>query len=299
MATSRFTWLMTMLCGLTAACASTDPSMAGAPAAPPPTTPTPTTAPAEPARPGPAPLLMAPAPTTPARGPTAPRPRLPTYEHPEGAIAIRCTLHPEIEPTVRGGELQLKFVLVNDAPDPVTVTLRGACPGGMVELRGLPGTFDPMHRCQAGACVNPIEKATYTVPARKSVVLGGTTLRANGDACNPPLPLGSTYLSATIATDPQLVEACGGTAIHVVRDPKTGALRKAKPNEPRVPATPPKPEPPRTKPQPKPTPKPTPRPRPEDGPVCAFACPNGIPSRKLRADGCPSCTCENFDVVAP
>src|SRR5690606_13708320 len=140
-----------------------------------PTTPTaPTPAPApEPLHPEPAPLLLTPGPVTPVRGPAVPSPGLLSpRSYPEGAIAIRCTLHPAIEPTIRGGELQLRFVLVNDAPDPVTVTLRGTCPGGMVELHGLPSTFDPMHRCRAGACVNPIDRATYTIPARKSVVIG-------------------------------------------------------------------------------------------------------------------------------
>lgn len=291
MANSRSVWTAAALLGVTAACASTDPSVTGAHSAPPPTTPTPP--PAEPAKPEPAPLLVTPGPTMPARGPATPPPEMPPRRpYPEGAIAIRCTLHAEIEPTIRGGELQLRFVLVNDAPDPVTVTLRGTCPGGMVELRGLPGTFDPMHRCQAGACVNPIEKATYTVAARTSVVIGETTLRAKGDACNPPLPLGSTYLSAAFVTDPPLARACGGGAIHVIRDPKTGALREAGPREPRVPATPPTPQrTPRTKPQ---TKRPEPRPERKNCPACAFACPNGIPSRKLGPDGCPTCSCEDF-----
>lgn len=312
MARSRSFLLAVATAGVTAACVSTDASVATAPPAPPPAAPAP-------GAPQPAPLVVTPAPppapaTPPPPGPrgpaTSPTPGAPVSPppqgpsrswppplHPEGAIHIPCTLHAEIVPTVRRDEVELRFVLVNDAPDPVTVTLRGTCPGGVVELRGLPSTFDPMHRCQAGACASPTATATFTVPARKSVTIGGTTLRAKGDACNPPLPLGSTFVSAAIATD--LVGACGGSAIHIVRDPKTGALRRAAADEPRVPATPPteKPAPP---PKPAPTQKPAPKQKPapptprKQCPVCAFACPNGIPSRKVGPDGCPTCACEKL-----
>jgi hypothetical protein len=243
-----------------------------------PTAPAPSQRPATPRTPGPGPL-----------GP--PRP------YPEGAIALPCTLRAELEPTIVKDELRLRFVLSNLASEPATITLRGVCPGGMVDVRGLPAGFDPMHRCQAGACIQPTSTAMYTVPPHKTVTIDGTTLRARGDACNPPLPMGSSFLYAAITPDPPRVDTCTGAMIHIVRDPKTGTLRRAGLLEPPVPATPP---PPRSKPQPKQRPRPQPKPktraRPENCPVCAFACPRGIPSRKVGPDGCPICGCERMDL---
>lgn len=267
------------------------------PREPPPGAPTP--APAVPTTytPGPPvqPAAPAPRPGAPAR--PAPGPLGPLY--PEGAVALPCTLRAEIQPTVTRDTLRLAFELSNLGSEPATITVSGTCPGGMVELSGLPASFDPMHRCQAGACVKPTTTATYTIPPHKSVAIGETTLHANGDACNPPLPLGSTFLSATLTGHTQRVDTCTGAAVHVVRDPKTGALRRAGLLDPPVPATPPRPQPkqaPRPKPEPKPQPKPQPPAKREHCPVCAIGCPNGIPKSGIGPDGCPECGCENFEI---
>ncbi len=241
----------------------------------------------------------APTPTVaPSPPPAAPpsAPALPAPQHPEGAIAIPCTVRAEIEPTLVRDELRLRFMLVNLGTETQTVTLRGTCPGGVVELQGLPTTFDPMHRCQAGACPSPEVRETYTVAPKKAVTIGETTLRAKGDACNPALPLGSTFLQAAIATEPQAFDVCGGGMVHIVRDPRTGTLRRAGLLDDPVPAV---------EPQPKTTPTPTvtrkvepTRPR-KQCPACGIGCPHGIPSSKIGPDGCPSCSCENFEVTVP
>jgi hypothetical protein len=114
-----------------------------------------------------------------------------------------------------------------------------------------------MHTCQAGACVKPSSTTTYTIPGgRKTVVLGETTLRANGDACNKPLPFGSTFLQANIVTEPKQWDVCSGAQVHIVRDHRTGKLRRAGLLDAPVPATPPAkqpaPAPPRTQPAPAP-----------------------------------------------
>lgn len=278
------------------ACAATEPphtEPVGSPPAPAPmTAPAPTTAPA------PMPV-QAPPPPPPSSPP--PAPQLPEPSYPVGAIGPSCILRAEIEPIVRADSIAMRFVLVNNSHAPATITLTGTCPGGLVELHGLPAGFDPMHRCQAGACVNPESKATYKIPARGKVTLGETTLRAKGDACNPPLPMGSTFLQATIVSDNPL-DACNGATVHLVRDPRTGTLRRAADAEAPVPAVLVKPAPtPKTKPAP--TPAPAPKPAPvaprKNCPTCAFACPRGVPSRKVGPDGCPSCSCENFDIHAP
>ena len=289
MTSSRFTWLIAALLGA-AGCATADAPLAGSPP------------PAEPPRSPSQPLTQpAAAPRPPVRPARAPGPPLgPRPSDPEGAIALPCTLRAEVEPTIAGDEVRLRYTLENLADAPTTVTLVGPCPGGLVELRGLPAGYDPMHRCQAGACLTPTTKATYTVPGHGRLSIGGATLRGTGDGCNPPLPLGSLFLQAAIRTDPPAFHACTGATIHIVRDPKTKKLRRAGLLDPRVLATPPATPRPKTTPVPRPTPpaKPTPARR-KSCPACAFACPNGIPSRKHRADGCPSCTCERIDVRAP
>ncbi len=306
MARTRWRLAAALLAMTSAACVSTEAPTANPPgpgpvqpAEPAPMTPTsvPSSAPAAPARP----VQRVPAvPTAPAPGQRpapAPGPLGPPRPYPEGAIALPCTLRAELEPTIVKDELRLRFVLSNLASEPATITLRGVGPGGMVDVRGLPAGFDPMHRCQAGACIQPTSTATYTVPPHKTVTIGGTTLHAKGDACNPPLPMGSSFLYAAITPDPPRADTCTGAMIHIVRDPKTAALRRAGLLEPPVPATPP---PPRPKPQPKQRPRPQPKPKtrakPEDCPVCAFACPRGIPSRKVGPDGCPICGCERIDL---
>jgi hypothetical protein len=216
--------------------------------------------------------------------------------YPVGAIDIPCTVRAEIEAVVTADAIRMKLVLMNLGPEEAKVTLKSRCPGGPVELGGLPAGFDPMHTCQAGACVSPTATTTYTIPGgRKTVVLGETTLRAQGDACNKPLPFGSTFLQASIVTEPRQWEVCNGAAVHIVRDHGTGKLRRAGLIDEPVPATPPAKPAVAPKPQLKPQPKPAPPrpPRTKPCPTCAFACTNGgVPSRRRDANGCSVCACE-------
>jgi hypothetical protein len=247
------------------------------------------------------PTTAPPQPSAPTPPPSQP-PRL-VPSHPEGAIHLECTVRAEIEAQVVRDQLRLRFVLRNSGPNDATVTLRTACPGGAVELSGLPAGFDPMHRCQAGACVQPTTTTTYKVPGgHKKVVIGETMLPAKGDACNPPLPLGSTFLQAMITPVPQAFDVCNGGQVHLVRDPTSGTLRLAGLLDEPVPATAPTKapttKPTKTKPEPI-KPAPTVTPKRKQCPVCGIGCPNGIPSTKVGPDGCPSCSCENFEIKAP
>src|SRR5690606_31780432 len=134
----------------------------------------------------------------------------------------------------------------------------------------------------------------YTIPGgRKKVVLGETTLKAKGDACNQPLPMGSTFLQANVVTEPRQWEVCSGAQVHIVRDRATGKLRRASLMDEPVPAIPPAkriaPAKPKTT---KPAPAPPPRTRP--CPTCGFACTDGgVPSRRRGANGCPICACDD------
>lgn len=241
-----------------------------------------------------------PARPAPAPGPASPVPSLPSG-HPVGAIDLPCTVRAEIEAVVTADAVHLKLVLMNIGAEEARVTLKTRCPGGPVELAGLPAGFDPMHTCQAGACISPSSTTTYTIPGgRKIVVLGETTLRANGDACNKPLPFGSTFLQANIVTEPKRWDVCSGAQVHIVRDHRTGKLRRASLLGAPVPATPPAkqpaPAPPRTKPAPAP-PRTEPAPathRTKPCPTCGFGCTNGgVPSRRVDANGCPVCACDD------
>ncbi len=286
-----------VLVAFTLACASTDPTHA-APAGPGPS----------PAGPGPAPTTTPPpgpntAPTPvrgPAPAPIAPTPQLPEPSYPVGAIGPTCMLRAEIEPAVRADSIAMRFVLVNNSYAPATITLTGACPDGIVRIGGLPEGFDPMHRCQKGACTTPEMTSTFTIPARGKVLLGETTLRAKGDDCNPPLPMGSLWLQALIVSDNPL-DACNGSSVHLVRDPRKGTLRLAANGaDPETKPAPQRPTPQRPTPQ-RPAPKPTPAPvvPRKNCPVCAFACLHGIPSSTPRSDGCPSCACEDLQGTMP
>lgn len=288
----------------TAACVAADPPPGPRPAPPRPAEgPPPRDEPAPPAAPtpvtptpSPAPVVApTPAPTPAPGGPGVAPP--PTY--PVGALDLPCTVRAELEAKVVKGELRLRFVLVNLGADATTVTLAGRCPGGPVALRGLPDGFDPMHTCRAGACADPTPTTTHTLGGRSSIVLGETVLSARGDACNPPLPAGSTFLTAAVTAAPARHDVCSGAPLHLVRDPESGALRRAGPREPPVPAGPgaPAPRPPAKPTPPPPTPpvKQPVKPR-ASCPACGIGCPDGIPSSKRGPDGCPVCACERFDL---
>jgi len=257
------------------ACGSHDP----APASPPPA-------------PGPAPTVT---------------PPMPAPSYPVGAIALDCVVSAEIEPVIRtGGEVTLRFSLKNHHPRPVEVTLQGTCPGGFVEVVGLPANFDPMHTCQAGACAQPTLMKTFTIAAGGSTPIGETRLPAQGNACNPPLPLGTMLLHARVnLTGGAPFAVCSGAQVHIERDHKSGALRLAGPVDdednrlPPQPTTAPSPKPTPTKaPAPKQAPKVAPTPR-QNCPACGVGCPNGRPLTGLGPDGCPRCGCEKHDILAP
>jgi hypothetical protein len=242
-------------------------------------------------------------PARPAAGSASPAPVLPSPRgpgHPVGATVIACTVRAEIEAVVTADEVRMKLVLVNLGAEEARVTLEGRCPGGPVELGGLPAGFDPMHTCRAGACLSPNASTTYTIPGgRKSVVIGETTLKAKGDACNKPLPPGSTFLQANVVTEPKQWHVCSGAQVHIVRDHATGKLRRASLIDEPVPATPPAKQPatPRTKPAPA-TPRTKPAPatpkRTRPCPTCGFACTGGgVPSSRRDANGCPVCACDD------
>jgi hypothetical protein len=249
----------------------------------------------------PPPALPTPAPTpTPTPAPRSPEPApappsLPTGPgYPVGAIDIACTVRAEIEAVVTADAVQMKLVLMNLGAQEAKVTLKGRCPGGPVELGGLPAGFDPMHTCQAGACASPNATTTYAIPGgRKTVVIGETTLRAKGDACNQPWPLGSTFLQANIETEPKQLDVCSGAQVHIIRDHNTGKLRRANLIAEPVPAIPPPVKQPAPA-TPKTKPAPVTPPRTKQCPVCGFACTNGgVPSSRRDANGCPVCACDN------
>jgi len=86
--------------------------------------------------------------------------------------------------------------------------------------------------------------------------------------------------------------ACSG-AIHIVRDPKSGTLRRAGLLGPKVAAIPPTP-----KPQPKPEPGPSRSPplsrrTPEALPGVWVRVPERNSIDQFRPHGCPTCSCEN------
>jgi hypothetical protein len=137
---------------------------------------------------------------------------------------------------------------------------------------------------------------TVEVPGgRTPVPIAETALSIEGDACNPPLPDGSTFLSATIDAGGPTSQTCAGAPIHVVVDRKRRGLRLA-------------PLPPAVTPEPARTPAAT-RARKVGRPVapapgtrrdrpcrpCAFACLDGVPASGVGPDGCPRCGCEDPD----
>jgi hypothetical protein len=204
---------------------------------------------------------------------------------PEGAIAVPCQVRSEVRARVRADRAELRFVLTNRTRKRIELELGGACPGGPVTLAGLPEGFDPHHTCQAGACPAPSQSTTVVLPPRGSKVIGRTVLTTGGDACNPPLPQGSTLLSAEVQVSAPW-QVCSGKPLHVVN--RRGRLRRARPGEPV--ASPSTLQPAAPAPLPAPAPAP-PRPR-RDCPACGVGCPGSMPLTGLGPDGCPRCGCE-------
>lgn len=259
-------------------------------------------APPVPPSPPPAPVKPAPAPTRPAPPPRTPAPAPPPGfdptlrpSYPVGAIHIPCKVRAEIQPTIVGKDLRLRFTLVNISGQAVTVKLRGTRIGGLVQVNGLPAGFDPMRTCRVVGGRNPSTTRELVIPAgRKPVVIGQTTLRGRGDACNPALPLGSSFLTAQVDSIDNAFEVCSGPAIHIVRA-NNGALRKARVGDPPVtaPRAAPPPAPPAKTPQTKPAPT---KPPPASCPTCGFGCLHGTPSTRVDANGCPVCGCDDLDL---
>lgn len=230
-----------------------------------------------------------PAPTPPA---PAPMPKLPSYRHPEGAIALPCHVVAEVEAVIEeGGQaVRLGFALVNTTNAERTVSLHGHCPQGFVTVHGLPQGFDPMHTCRAGACIEPEMTRVVTVPARGRVQLGETRLRAEGDACNPPWPVGSRLLSISVQGHTGDAFVCPGGAVEIERDPSSSMLRLV-PFESKPAPLPPQAPSPKPTTSPEPTPSVVPQPR-EKCPTCGIGCPSGRPLTGVGPDGCPLCGCE-------
>jgi hypothetical protein len=237
-------------------------------------------------------------PPTPGSGSPGPVPGLPREPRFPGATEVPCHLRTEIEADLTADAIRLKFWLVNRGAQEERLSLPAACPGGPVELFGLGAGFDPMHTCQAGPCPQRSIVTTYTVPAGGKIVLGETTLRARGDACNKPLPPGWMHLRADIAPAPRPWNLCSGAVLSVIRDQGTGRLRRPTALDQQALASPPPPPvtapaPPKTTPAP---PKPTPAPRPQRTrpcPACGFACIHGgVPSTRRAANGCVICACD-------
>jgi len=199
----------------------------------------------------------------------------------------------ELEPTFNGDHVRLEYRLLNLRSEPVQLTLRSPCPAGPVTFDGLPAGADPLHTCQAGACISPVTTTTYNLPAHGTVVLGETTLAARGDTCNPPLALGSTLLRLRVTAEGAAGTVCDGATIHIIRDAHTSALRRAAITDPRVsPAPPPR--------RPVTTPAQPPPQRPKTCPECAIGCPHGVPKTGIGPDGCPVCGCEDLrPTIAP
>lgn len=243
----------------------------------PPPEPHPVVAPSPPVSPSPTP---APAPSL----------QLPTYRHPEGAIALPCHVVADLDAVIEeGGQaVRLGFSLVNRSNADRSVTLRGHCPQGFVTVHGLPQGFDPLHTCRAGACIEPEMTTVVTVPARGRIPLGETLLRAGGDACNPPWPMDSRPLWISVQGHLGDSFVCPGAAVEIEREPSSSTLRLVT-HEPRP--APPPPPPPTSPPRPTVPVEPQPT-RERVCPTCGIGCPDSRPLTGVGPDGCPLCGCE-------
>lgn len=201
---------------------------------------------------------------------------------PVGAIAKPpCTVRAELVPVVAANRVSLKVVLKNSGSKPATFSLAAAC-GARFSVSGEPAVTCPPSPCRAAPT------KTFTVGAKKSLVLGTTRIAAKGGQCRAPMPDGSTFFQAVVSTDPYEPSVCSGAQVHVIKDAKTGRLRKAALTAPVVsPSDPlaPSPSPPVTK--------------PKQCPACGIGCPHGMPSQKVDANGCRVCACEDLRPIAP
>jgi len=188
---------------------------------------------------------------------------------PIGALSAPCTTHVEIEPTLRGTDVRLRFVLVSNERTPQTVTLRGGC-AGFVSLTGLPEAIFPG---RVTACTDDQPVRTITVRPRQRVRIGEFTLRGKPGRGRPVLPTGSLFLQAFVGADRNV---CGSSTLHLVRSAR-GLLRRARPNEQAVPPT-------------LPASACTP---------CAVGCPDGVPLTGTDPDGCPACGCQPVRPTLP
>jgi hypothetical protein len=195
-------------------------------------------------------------------------------------LLSECTLFAEIVPIISAKTASLRVVLKNTASTPAKVTLEGNC-GARFVVDG-----EPRNTCPPSPC-RPTPLKTYTIGAKRSLTLGTVTVKSKGDACREPMRNGSTLFEAA-ATGKQM-RVCSGPAVHVIKDARSGALRKAKPNETIV-------EPARTLPLPPSTVPPTRAPK-QPCPPCGIGCPRGRPSSAVDANGCRVCACE--DLLGP
>ncbi|MFN0245488.1 MAG: hypothetical protein ACKV2T_01185 [Kofleriaceae bacterium] len=193
-----------------------------------------------------------------------------------------CTVFAELVPIVSGRTASLRVVLKNTARTPTTVTLEGPC-GARYAVRGEPRTTCPPSPCRAAP------PKTYTIGAMRSLTLGTLPVKSKGDACREPMPNGSTLFEAVVTSQDRHV--CSGAKVHVIKDARSGRLRKAKPTDPLVEPSIPAPTPTSPSTLPPKAPKPC--------PACGIGCPRGRPSSAVDANGCRVCACEDFPRPAP
>lgn len=157
---------------------------------------------------------------------------LPERKPKTGAIARRCTVNVELQSVVvTATKVTAKVVMKNITSAPVSVSLDSYC-GARFTLLGDTDNVCPPSPCKTSP------PQTVKLGPKKSITLGSISVSGNGNTCRTPMPVGSTMFSANIVTDGDPT-VCSPGSLHVIKDAKTGKLRKAKPGEP---APAPKPE---------------------------------------------------------
>jgi len=211
------------------------------------------------------------------------QPDIEARKPPVGAIAKPpCTVRAELVPVVASNRVSLKVVMKNSGSKPATFSLGASC-GAIFTISGEPAVTCPPSPCRAAPT------RTFTVGAHKSVVLGTTRISAKAGQCREPLPNGSTFFQAIVTTDPYEPTVCSGAQVHVIKDAKTGRLRKAALTAPIVSPSDPL----------APSPSPSPVTKAKQCPACGIGCPHGRPSQKVDTNGCRECACEDLRPIAP
>lgn len=188
-------------------------------------------------------------------------------EPPIGAITAPCTTRVDIEPTLRGADVRLRFVLVTTERTPQTVTLRGGC-AGFVALTGLPEAIWPG---RITVCADDQPVRTIRVRPRQRVLIGQFTVRGTPGRGRPALPTGSLFLQASVSADRHV---CSSPTLHLVRSAR-GTLRRARAGEQAVPPV---------------------LPASACSP-CAIGCTDGVPLTGTGPDGCPVCGCTGMPLA--